>query len=541
MNTHLQKIILLFKAIGRQAYDWFFELPPYKRVVAVAGTILIIIIASRILPSTVKEEELVDMPKSVTLASVYDLSNKTVTVPLVGQVTSVSEATIRAESSGRLTKVYKKLGDKVYAGQVIAEFENSGERAAVLQAEGAYESAKAGRDIALINTANTTLGIDDIKTNTINTINSTFTTMDDIVRAKTDIAFHDPRTDNPKLKVLIPDSILQSSIEQQRNQIEKMLVARFSRNLTLNNNSDLIAELQKVQSETQVIKTYLDDLSSAYVKSLANDAFSQSSLDVNKSVVNASRSAIAGTLSSLSGAKVALQNGLAAENIAGRTTGDKSPNTASVDAQVKTAQGGYLSALSRLEKTIIRSPITGTLNSLTIETGDYVTPSAQVAVVSNNGALEVLTYVTSEDLKRVRVGESVKINSNIKGVVTRIASAVDPVTRKIEVRVGISDEASQLVNGQSVRVEVGGSTTPLLTKERLGVVGLIKIPLSAIKITPRESYVFTLTASNTLESVPVELGTLLGEEVEIKNGLTTDLMIVKDARGLKTGEKVTTN
>ena len=37
--------------------------------------------------------------------------------------------------------VYKKLGDYVNAGEVIAEFENSGERAQVLQAEGAYDAS----------------------------------------------------------------------------------------------------------------------------------------------------------------------------------------------------------------------------------------------------------------------------------------------------------------------------------------------------------------------------------------------------------------
>ena len=71
--------------------------------------------------------------------------------------------------------------------------------------------------------------------------------------------------------------------------------------------------------------------------------------------------------------------------------------------------------------------------------------------------------------------------------------------------------------------------------------GIFKIPLSAVKITPRETYVFTLSATNTLEAVQVELGTLLGDEVEIKSGLTGDMQIVKDARGLKTGEVVSVN
>jgi RND family efflux transporter MFP subunit len=237
----------------------------------------------------------------------------------------------------------------------------------------------------------------------------------------------------------------------------------------------------------------------------------------------------------LSASKVALQNALASEEIAGRTTGDKSPKTASADASVKTAQGAYLAALARLEKTIVRSPITGTLNSLTIETGDYVTPSAQVAVVGNNSALEVETYITSEDSVRIKVSDSVKINKNISGVVTRVASAVDPVTKKIQVRIGIVDENSNLVNGQSVRVEISNTNKNMLSSV---TPTQVKIPLSAVKITPRETYVFTLSASNTLLSVPVELGALLGDDVEILGGLTGDMQIVKDARGLKSGEMV---
>jgi RND family efflux transporter MFP subunit len=450
----------------------------------------------------------------------------------------VNEATIRAESSGRLTHVYRKLGDRVVAGQVIAEFENSGERASVLQAEGAYEAAKAARDIAQINSANTSVGIGDTKTNTLNAINSSYSTMDDLVRSKTDTAFSDPRSENPKLKVLVPDSALQTRVENERMTIEKLLTARAVRNSSLSVDSDLLSEIQKVQTEAQTVKNYLDNLNSVYVKSLPDQNFSQASLDAQKAVLNAGRATIAGTLTSLSASKVALQNGLASEEIAGRTTGDSSPNAASADASVKSAQGAYLAAVSRLEKTIIRSPISGTLNSLSIETGDYVAPTSQVAVVSNNGALEVLAYVSGDDASRITIGAPVKINSNIKGIVTRIASAIDPVTKKIEVRVGILDEKAGLINGQSVRIEVSGPTTAV---PALAMASQVKIPLSAVKITPRESYVFTVSASSTLQRVDIQLGTLLGDEVEIVSGLTGDMIIVKDARGLKEGQVVSVN
>jgi RND family efflux transporter MFP subunit len=537
MNTHLLKIVALFKAIGRQIYQLFMELPPYKRVIAVVGALAILLLAYQILPGKKVVEEVGNVKRGVSLESVYNLSNRINSVPLVGQVTSVNEATIRAESSGRLTRVYRKLGDRVSAGQVIAEFENSGERAAVLQAQGQYEATKAARDIALINTQNTTTGIADVKTNTINTINSTFATLDDIVRSKTDVAFVDARTDSPKLKLLIPDSILQSKIENDRKEIEKILVERFTRNLNLTLDTDLAAELTKVQAETQIVKNYLDLLGNAYVKALPDQNFSQATIDGQKSVIGGVRSTVAGTIATLSGSKTALQNSLASLEIAGRTTGDKNPNTASVDAQVKTAEGGYLAALSRLEKTIVRSPISGTINSLSFDTGDFVGQTTQVAVVSNNGALEVVTFITSEDLNRVKAGAEVLINNKTKGVVTRLASAIDPVTKKIEVRIGITDESAQLVNGQSVRVEIARANTQATPT----TVAQVKIPLSAVKITPREVYVFTVDSTSSLVSVPVELGTLLGEEVEIKTGLSPDMQIVKDARGLKPGDVVTIN
>ena len=123
INNHFKKIYFLLKAIIVQLKQWFLELPRYKQFVAIVGAIVILVIAIRILPNKSVTADVVELPKHVELAMVGDLSNKSNPVPLVGVVTSVTEATIRAESSGRLTKVYKKLGDKVSAGQTIAEFE----------------------------------------------------------------------------------------------------------------------------------------------------------------------------------------------------------------------------------------------------------------------------------------------------------------------------------------------------------------------------------------------------------------------------------
>lgn len=537
MNTHLQKIIFYVRGIKAQATAWFKELPRTKQIAVVLTVVLIVLLISRIFKEDVPVVEVEKVNRIVTLARVTDLTNKDADLPLLGTVTSVSEATIRAESSGKLNRVYKKLGDSVVAGQVIAEFENSAERAALLQAEGAYDSAKAARDIARINSGTTNSSLSDVKTATINTLSSAYTTMDDVIHVKTDTAYSNPRDSEATFLPTVPDQSLVNSLEAKRKIIEGILTNREARNKTLTQTSDLTAEITTALTEAQTIKKYLDDLATAYNKALPDAQFTQTMLDAGKANIGTARVAISGTITALNAARTTLTASIAAQEISGKTVTPGESSTATADAAVKSALGVYNAALSRLEKTVIRSPINGTLNSLSIETGDFITAFTEVAVVSNNGALEVLSYVTDEDARRIAVGNEVSIDSGIKGIITRKAQAIDPKTKKIEVRIGITDTKTTLVNGQSVRITI--SKTKETSNSLSLASGPIKIPLSALKLTPQGAFVFTLDASSTLVAIPVKEGALLGEDVQVLSGLTGSEEIVVDARGLKAGTTVT--
>jgi multidrug efflux pump subunit AcrA (membrane-fusion protein) len=534
MNNHIKKIGIYFNGIYKQLKSIFLELPKNRQIAVIALiTIFLFGIAYKFTQGNTKLEEAVKISRNVTTRKVSDLSNKESSVPLIGTVTSTSEATIRSESSGKLTKVYKRLGDYVYAGQIIAEFENGGERAQLQQAEGVYDAAKVSRDIVNINSDTAVSAASDSKTNAINAISSAYITMDDVIRTKTDSAFSNPRDINIKFIPVVPDDFLIRSLESSRTSIEKMLVAREARNKTLTSSDNLDLEILTVQKEVETIKSYLNDMATAYSKALSDNNYSLASLEASKISINTSRSIISATLSSLTNAKTALTASINAETVTGKES--KSGSIGAADAQIKQALGAYNGALSRLEKTIIRSPITGTLNSLNIQTGDFITQFSEVAVVSNNGALEVLSYVTEEDAKRITVGSEVMVDSTVKGMITRIAPALDPRTKKIEVRIGIQDNKASLTNGQSVRVTITKNTKPVITSS-----DIIKIPISALKLTPDGAFVFTVTASSTLKSIPVQEGAILGEEIQIISGLRGDEDIVIDARGLKAGMTVGT-
>ena len=123
------------------------------------------------------------------------------------------------------------------------------------------------------------------------------------------------------------------------------------------------------------------------------------------------------------------------------------------------------------------------------------------------------------------------IDTTTSGVITRIASAIDPTTKKIEVRVGIKDAKSTLINGQSVHITVTKNKKDTQVK----TAGPIVIPLSALKLSPRGANVFTVSASNTLVSLQVKEGAILGDQIQILEGLVGNEEIVVDARGLKEG------
>lgn len=481
----------------------------------------------------VVKKETVVKPQ-VRVASILTLSNTERDFPLIGNVTSVSEATIRSEASGRLTRVYKKLGDIVYAGGVIAEFENSAERASLLQAEGSYDQAKAVRTIAGLNSGQAGTSLSDTKAQAVNTIISSYVTLDDAVRGKTDSSFLYPKFEQVKLLLSIPDATLATTLESKRRSIEKILISREIKNRSISENSDILAELNSLLSDAQTVKAYLDDLYTAYSKGLSDSNFSLAAIDSGKASVQAARQAVSSTISSLVTTKAALSASLTASQVAGSGSQESSGTLASADAQVKQALGAYNAASSRLEKTIIRSPITGTLNSLTISTGDYIGSFTQVAIVSNNGALEVISLVTEDDTKRITVGSSVMINETIPGVITRIAQAIDPTTKKIEVRIGIKDAKTTLINGQSVSITILKNKTTVVKNTNAPIV----IPLSALKLTPYGANVFTVSATGTLIALPVTEGAILGEQIQILQGLKGDEVIVVDARGLKEGTAV---
>ncbi len=446
--------------------------------------------------------DVADSKAHVVLASVASLSNAGGPLPVTGKVTSVSQASISALGGGEITSLPRKLGDRVAAGQVIASFENSSQQAAVLQAQGSYDAAVAGK---------AAVSPTDVRVSALNTYRTAFNTLDTTLESDVDLFFGSPGPYGPKLLIDAPNYDF-GELSRDRAAITVLMDKYGAALASVGTATDPGILLLEAQSTTRAVFDFVNKLA----------------ISAQRRESRASEAQLAGLASARSDLN-ALTATIAAEVESYRS--GSVTTTSSTDAQVTIALGGLRAAQASLEKTYARAPISGTIVSLPVNRGDFVSPGTMVAIISNPGSLQVESYITASDAKTLSIGGKATIEETVAGTVVFIAPALDPLTGKIQVKVSPTQGQAGLTDGSTVTVTLERAGTKAAAKNA------ISIPIAAAKITPQGPIVFTI-ASSTLVAHPITLGAIQGGQVEVTAGLTTDMDIVIDARGLSDGEVV---
>lgn len=487
--------------------------------------------------------------RTVSLQSVESLSTGTTSVSAFGNVRSVSEASVRAESSGEVTVVYYSLGDRVTAGAPVAEIRNASERASVAQADAALSAARANlekvtggarpeqRAILESQLVSAEASFAAAKGAAENAVLSAYAAIDDAVRAKADAMFSNPTTPNPSFIPLVSDTQLAINVENLRPTIQTIIARQQGEDAASFpfDAPTLSAELATVEEELRLVRAFLDALLVALGRAVPSQQVSSAEITAYQSSVSGARTAVTASLGGTISARESLAARLSGLEVARSTleqgvVGGQTEDVASTEAAVRQAEASLAVARASLERTILRAPISGTLNTLSVLRGNFISAGSPAFTVANNAALEVVAYVSDGDMRSITPGASVVISGDARGVVTRLAPAADPVTRRVEVQIGVTEQGT-VVNGQSVSITIQKSD---MAEDSASLI----IPITAVKIEPGRTVVFSVDEESRLVARPVELGALLGERVEIAGGISKDTDIVLDARGLREGQSV---
>lgn len=255
-------------------------------------------------------------------------------------------------------------------------------------------------------------------------------------------------------------------------------------------------------------------------------------------------------------------------------------------ANVKSAYYNVQSAASMLKqskdnlsRTTIFAPMSGTISKLSVELGERVVGTAQMAGteivrVANLNNMEVVVDVNETDIVKVNVGDStiVEVDAYLKrefkGVVTEIANSAesalsaDQVTNfKVKVRI-LPESYKDLTEGKPEHFSPYRpgmtATVDIITDKKENIIG---VPISSIVIKTdttgkKKTRIKETTTSNTekFECVFVKIGeeaklrvvtTGIQDDtnIEITSGLAVDDEVITGpyntvTKSLKTGDKI---
>ncbi len=163
-------------------------------------------------------------------------------------------------------------------------------------------------------------------------------------------------------------------------------------------------------------------------------------------------------------------------------------------AQIRRQEGLLSQAKDQLEKTVIFSPMDGTVSSRTSEVGERVAATgqfnaAEVMRVADLSRMEVRVNVNENDVVNVKVGDKARVtidaypNRKFSGAVREIASAAktqglntqEEVTN-FQVKISIADKDVALRPGMSASVDIETKT----------VEGVVAVPIQAVTVRSRE-------------------------------------------------------
>jgi len=144
------------------------------------------------------------------------------TVHVSGKVIPNQSADLSFERGGTVSRVVKKSGDAVYAGEVIVELDQSSTRASYLKAQADLEAARA--ELAKVSgTGDTQTKTENATRKIVQEIVDSYTQADDAIHNKIDQFFDDPRSANPEINFAFDDYDLRDSINVDRVVMEDLL------------------------------------------------------------------------------------------------------------------------------------------------------------------------------------------------------------------------------------------------------------------------------------------------------------------------------
>jgi len=399
-----------------------------------------------------------------------------------------TQVKIGSQITGRIKRLFADVGSEVRAGQVIAELDLPDIKAQLDQTVANLNASRLRLD-------QEQSGVSLQQTNVSSDITK--------AQANTDSAkaSYDQAVQNAKLQVNTAEAAVR---EAQAN--SKNAQASLKRYRQLLDKGYISAQdVDNAQTQADVAAAKLDS--------------AQQNLELTRSKTDTD---VRTALNALENAKAALSSALAgtAQNTI------KAQQVAAARAAVKQAEAQVAYSRAQYAKTVIRTPISGTVLALDVQQGETIAAglSAPTLIrVTDLNRLQVDAFVDETDIGGVHLGQAAKVtvdaypNRAFRGRVVKIASGAT-----MQQNVVTYDTTVALDNPKGLLKPDMTATVEIVVVERKNV---LAVPIEAVKSEKMGQMVYVLEGKEVVPR-PVVTGISDDTMTEIRRGLRSGETIV---------------
>ncbi len=368
-----------------------------------------------------------------------------------GTVVAEDKADLSFQETGQIAHVYVKEGNVVDTGAALADLDRASLETSVAQADAALAAAQAKLDkletgatpeeIAVSQTALSTAEqtLANTYTGVANTLADAYAKSNDAVRNQLAAFFSNAEMGDPQLTFGVDDSQAALNAQSLRLSASTELnawQAGLATTTASSSNAILDAALQNAAGFLSPIKSLIDAAMTALTKETglpaATLAAYGSSGQTGRTEVNAAITEISIAQQSIASQEAAISQAQAGLNL---TEASSTPqDIEGQQAVVAQAEAAAAAARVALNNTSLLAPFPGTVQGLTAQVGQVVTPGGRVLSLVNNDGLKIQAYVSEADVTKVAVGGTAEVTLDAFGTgtgfpatVTTIDSAETPV------------------------------------------------------------------------------------------------------------------
>ena len=469
-----------------------------------------------------KEEAVQETEESVAVeVQTPKIGSLTLDTAYIGTVMPQEQVYVIPKTSGTVTETFFEVGDQVQAGDVLFKIDDEAAQLQMANARAAYESAQAGvtaqnggaRDLQNYQTEEQIRQLRE----------SLYDTDDQIAELEDNLG--DLRDAGGKLSSAKEQA--QAGVDaaakiyyEKQNEISDQIKV-LQEEIDALQEADKNADVSAQEGEIASLQAELAGYKAAVDQARAGVDQIQAQLDS----IDASKAQIKSGIDQAENGQDTIRDNLStAEQAYAITQNEIYPQSDAVSAaQLQQASVGIDSAQMQLDFCTVTSPISGIVESVSVEKNGMASAGNPAYIISNRESMTVTFFVAEKAKNVLNIGDPITIERNehiYDGAITEIGTMANAQTKLFQVKASIAGAGvgeNALPNGVSVKVY---ATTEKEDSK-------LMIPYDSIYFSAGDAYVYCVENGQIVRK-EVTVGLMSDEEAVIEEGLTEDSQVVSN-------------